>query len=42
MKNQDVITNLFVLRKSASSNKNLQVLVKKQKTSRRIGIIAEL
>lgn len=39
MKNQDVITNLFVLRKSASSNKNLQVLVKKQ---RQVGGLALL
>lgn len=39
MKNEEVINNLFVLRKSASSNKNLQVLVKNQ---RQVGGLALL
>lgn len=39
MKNQDVINNLFIFRKSASSNKNLQVLIKKQ---RQVGGLALL
>lgn len=39
MKNEEVINNLFILKKSASSNKNLQVLVKNQ---RQVGGLALL
>lgn len=39
MKNEEVINNLFILKKSASSNKNLQVLLKNK---RQVGGLALL